>query len=111
MRIRLTAAAERDVERALAWWRRNRDKAPDALELDLAKALDLIHEQPSAGTPVSNARLSGVRRMNLPRVHYHLYYRVKPNPEPTLYLMAFRHTSRRSVFVREPVPAYYDYAA
>ena len=39
-----------------------------------------------------NARLTGVRRVHLARVHYHLYYRV--TAEPAIEVLALWHTSR-----------------
>ena len=71
--VRFTVSAVRSIEEALEWWARNRDKAPHALAEDLEQALALISSYPQIGTRARNASVSGVRRLHLARVRYHLY--------------------------------------
>jgi plasmid stabilization system protein ParE len=88
----ISPRAERDIEAADRWWRRHRD-AVDLLLLELNKAIALIEEQPEIGHAV-RTRLSGTRRLPLPRTGYVLYYRVHPT-FPTVELLAVWHGSRR----------------
>jgi hypothetical protein len=47
-----TRRAARHVEEAGRWWRDNRTKAPDALQEELERALQLIAAQPDIGATV-----------------------------------------------------------
>ncbi len=76
LKVRFTKRAAVEVERADAWWRENRPAASDAIREDLASALELLTVQPGLGRGVENTRLAGTRRIQLDRVHYHLYFRV-----------------------------------
>ena len=58
-------------------------------------ALNLIAIQLKVGAKVKNAKLTGVRRIHLSRVHYYLYYRIKRTP-PSIEVLALWHTSRGS---------------
>lgn len=89
--IAFSARAQREIERAAEWWLENRDKAPKALEEDLAKALDLIVHAPNLGMLVPS-RTRFLRRILLPRVRYYLYYR---DTAPGVEVVAFWHASRR----------------
>ena len=53
----------------------------------------VIALQPGVGARAVNARLAGVRRVHLSRVHYHLYYRVRSDPGG-VEILALWHTSR-----------------
>ena len=55
-------------------------------------ALKIIAFHPRIGARATNAKLEDVRRVHLARVHYHLYYRV--TPEPAIEVVALWHTSR-----------------
>jgi plasmid stabilization system protein ParE len=48
-RIRISARAARQADRASAWWRQNREKAPDAFDDALDDALRLIRLNPGIG--------------------------------------------------------------
>ncbi len=89
------ARAARQVESASEWWRENRQDSPEALSDELVRTLDLIARQPGIGLPATNVRLSGVRRILLPRVRYFLFYRVAPRRQ-LVEVLAFRHTKRGS---------------
>lgn len=89
--ILISARARREIERAAEWWLENRDKAPNALEEDLANALDLILHAPNLGMLVPS-RTRFLRRILLPRVRYYLYYR---DTAPSVELLAFWHASHR----------------
>ena len=90
--VRIATSAARAIASATAWWATNRPKAPDAFVVDLENALKLIASHPGIGAKSRSTRLSDVRRAHLARVHYHLYYRV--TPEPAIEVLALWHTSR-----------------
>ena len=97
LRVQFTPSALRQVEQAARWWHDNRSKAPDALESDLASALELIATQPGVGAVARNTRLPGVRRVFLNRVGYYIYYRLHGEPPTSLQVVAFWHASRGSM--------------
>lgn len=76
LRLRFTLRAADEIERADIWWRRNRLAAPDAVRTDLDRVLATLVLQPGVGQRVVNARLAGVRRIHMDRIHHHVYYRV-----------------------------------
>jgi plasmid stabilization system protein ParE len=92
LRLRISARAATEVERADTWWRENRPSALGALREDLTAALKLLLRQPGIGVKVSNARLGGTRRLYLGRIRYFLYYRVKREEVAVLSLW---HASRK----------------
>lgn len=64
-----------------------------AVRQEIVRVFRLIALQPGVGARAKNARLPGVRRVHLSRVHYHLYYRVRSDPA-AVEILAFWHTSR-----------------
>ncbi|MCX5724773.1 MAG: type II toxin-antitoxin system RelE/ParE family toxin [Nitrospirae bacterium] len=91
--VRIVSSAARAIVEAAEWWVANRTKAPDAFAVELERALQLLASQPSIGSQARNVRLAGVRRIHLPRVHYHLYYRVISELK-TVEILALWHTKR-----------------
>jgi plasmid stabilization system protein ParE len=89
--IHITHRAAAQITRAAAWWSRNRPAAPDAVVVELECACALLAVQPYLGALARNARLSGVRRIHLAKIHHHLYYRVRVDAVDVL---ALWHTSR-----------------
>lgn len=73
----------------------NRPKAPEAFADELEKSLALVALQPSIGARSLNVKLTGVRRVHMARIHFHLYYRVVGTP-PVVEVLALWHTSRGS---------------
>lgn len=92
--IRFTRRASRQVDDAGQWWHENRSKAPTALRDELERALQLIGSQPDVGARAQNSKLTGVRRILLRRVGYHLYYRLLDTPSRSIQVVALWHTSR-----------------
>lgn len=92
-RVLIVSSAAQAILEAAEWWVTNRPKAPDALAVELERALQLLVSQPSIGAQARNVKLAGVRRIHLPRIHYHLYYRVIAEP-PTVEVLALWHTKR-----------------
>ncbi len=91
LRLRISARAAAEIERADAWWRENRLSAPGAVREDLKGAFRVLLRQPGIGLKVSGARLTGTRRLHLERIRYFVYYRVK-NDE--LAVLSVWHSSR-----------------
>lgn len=91
LRIEITDAAQSQIMAAVRWWDANRPRAPGAVFEDLDRTLDLLAFQPGVGSRARRATLSGVRRVTLSRIRYHLYYRVV---DDTLQVLAFWHSSR-----------------
>jgi plasmid stabilization system protein ParE len=91
--IHLTPDAATQIADAESWWRANRLSAPDALTDELNRTLDDLDVFPDAGQPVPDAKLRGVRRIYIKRVHYHLYFRVT-NDRRAIDILAFWHASR-----------------
>ncbi|WP_224362088.1 type II toxin-antitoxin system RelE/ParE family toxin [Hyalangium versicolor] len=93
LRLLFSRDAAREVAEALAWWSANRTAAPMALREDLRRGLELIRTQPEAGARAANARLPGVRRLNLGRVRYHLYYCISEDGS-AVEVLSLWHSSR-----------------
>jgi len=89
--VRIVSSAARAIEDAAKWWATNRPKAPDAFVVE--HSLKLIASHPEIGARALNVKLESVRRVDLARVHYHLYYRI--TAEPAVEVLALWHTSRR----------------
>jgi plasmid stabilization system protein ParE len=93
--VRVVGSAARAIAEAAAWWAANRPKAPEAFAVELERALQLIAIHPGIGAQATNKRLAGVRRVQLARVRYYLYYRVT-EPSETIEVLALWHASRGS---------------
>lgn len=91
--IRVVASAASAITEAAEWWAANRPKAPDAFSEELKRAFQLIASHPAIGARAQNVLLPDVRRIHLARVHYHLYYRTRPD-SPAIEVLALWHTSR-----------------
>ncbi len=89
--VRIKPRAALQIEKAAAWWAENRPAAPGAIKKDLLATLEVLAEQPGIGTRVEDSRNQEVRRVNLTRVRYLMYYRVKGS---YLEVVAFWHESR-----------------
>jgi plasmid stabilization system protein ParE len=71
VKVELSVEAEAQVQQIDAWWRENRQAAPDLFTNELDQALLALE-----GTPALGARYEPkprVRRLLLKRTHYHLY--------------------------------------
>jgi plasmid stabilization system protein ParE len=76
-RLRITARAAAEIERADAWWRKNRLSAPAAVREDLKSTFEVLLLQPGIGERVLNAKLLGTRSLQIDRIGYDVYYRVQ----------------------------------
>ena len=72
----MTKRAANQIDAADRWWEDNRAAVPNAIRDDLAAVIERLAELPHSGSRVIGSRHPGDRRIVLPRVGYHLYYRV-----------------------------------
>jgi plasmid stabilization system protein ParE len=79
--IEVSELADRQIQEADLWWRKNRQKAPNAIREELERVGGLIAFRPHIGARATNVKLAGVRRLHMERIHYDLYYRVVGSPE------------------------------
>lgn len=93
--IVVTASAAAAIREAEEWWSANRLSGSTPLADEFERAFDLIASHPAVGARALNVRLSGVRRVHLSRIRYHLYYRLSPAGD-CIDVLAFWHTSRDS---------------
>lgn len=91
LRIEITDDARSQIVAAAAWWTENRPAAPGAIVEELDQIMNLLASQPGLGAKARETRLSGVRRVLLSRIHYHVYYRAT---DDSLQILAFWHASR-----------------
>ncbi len=76
VRLRISARAVAEIERADAWWRENRQSAPGALRQELKAAFELLLQQPGIGSRIISDRVTATRRLHLERIGYFVYYRL-----------------------------------
>jgi plasmid stabilization system protein ParE len=91
LRVRITARAASQIERAAAWWRKNRLAAPEAVREDLKSTLAVLVLQPGIGERVENAKLEGTRSLQIDRISYDIYYRAQGDE---LVVLALWHSHR-----------------
>ncbi len=71
MKVELSAEAQAQVDRIDAWWRENRQAAPNLFTEELTAALRVLAETPALG--MRYAPRPSIRRLLLRRTRYHLY--------------------------------------
>ncbi|MGH7587578.1 MAG: type II toxin-antitoxin system RelE/ParE family toxin [Gemmatimonadota bacterium] len=91
--MRISPLAADQIRMAASWWIQHRDKAPDAFADDLERAVELIASLPAVGEPVPHPQVTGIRRLLLARVRYHLYYQHEADSD-TVDVLALWHTGR-----------------
>jgi plasmid stabilization system protein ParE len=91
--IKVSPRAQAQIEAAAAWWAQNRPAAPGAVRDEVARILGILSTQPGIGVTERRRRIRGLRRVNLSRIDYYIFYRVSRG---VLEILAFWHTSRGS---------------
>lgn len=95
MIVRPSKRFERQVETAIRWGQEHH-----GLTVEIVDALDALSKDlalfPDMHARAQNARTPGLRRAYLPRIGYHVYYRVDERRGVVL-LRDFRHAKRRPV--------------
>jgi plasmid stabilization system protein ParE len=79
------------MDRASAWWRKNRHKAPTAFDDDTDDGIRRIRLDPSIGQRVQLRKPA--RRLWLERIRYYIYYRENGD---IIEILAVWHGSRGS---------------
>ncbi len=92
-RVRFSNRGWAQIDRASIWWRKHRDKAPNAFDEDVDEAIDLLRVTPHTGVIV-RSRHGTVRALWLERIGYFLYYRILD--DGTVEILRFWHGSRGS---------------
>ena len=89
--VELSKRAAREIARARRWWLANREKAPAALDEELAALVEKLEANPS----IVGVRQRGGsrRRVLLKRIRYYVYFRVSED-EARVQILAFWHASR-----------------
>lgn len=85
--------ARRQFLKVLNWWIDNRPKAPDLFLCEFEVATDRLAQSPGMGSEYHRSRRAGVRRILLPRSHYHLYYEII-EAQSLIRILAVWHTAR-----------------
>jgi len=85
--------ARRQFAKEWTWWRRNRDKAPEAFDEEVTSTLEKLAGSPFDTGFAVRARRPGLRRVSMERIRYYLYYRVN---DDEIEVVAIWHASRRS---------------
>jgi plasmid stabilization system protein ParE len=91
LRVKVSARAASQIDKAAEWWAENRPAAPGAARTDIGEALALLARQPGIGTAYEGARTKGIRRLLVGRIRYFIYYRLTPE---TLEVLTVWHMSR-----------------
>jgi plasmid stabilization system protein ParE len=92
-RVELSPEALGHAQHIRAWWRENREAAPDLFVDELAQALQKLERFPQLGPAYSRAEIEGMRRILLPQSRYHAYYTVVEDPD-TVRVHAIWHIAR-----------------
>ena len=93
LEIEVTPRALAHLKRAAKWWRENRFAAPEAVAEDFEASAKLLAIEPGIGTRTKSTKYPELRRLQLDRVHHHIYYHVKGSK---LVVLAFWGSHRKS---------------
>lgn len=75
----LAREAVAQSQRIDSWWRENRPAAPELFAAELADALRLLEQSPQAGRRYRKAPAPSIRRLQLRRSRFHVYYAYDAN--------------------------------
>ena len=89
MKFVVTPRARRQIERAQAWWRENRDKSPALFVEELAQAERQLTTLPESGELWRIRKKRTIRRWLLPKTGQHLYYTYDRHRDEVLVLAAW----------------------
>jgi plasmid stabilization system protein ParE len=75
VRIRVSARAQREADRADAWWRANRPDTADLFTHELLRVLALLRDNPNLGALYDAEHFEGpVRRILMKKTKCHVYH-------------------------------------
>ncbi len=92
-RLEVAPRARAQIQTIAAWWRANRQAAPDLFARELAEALEGLTVRPTAGAPYAERRGITIRRLLLKRSRYHVYFSWEEEAR-TVRVRAMWHASR-----------------
>jgi len=95
MKVILAPQAEAQLRFRQQWWRKNRPKAPERFEQEVAHALHEIADHPGSFPIYSEKQGRTVRRYLLTRTRCHLYFEVMPT-KGEVWILAAWGAVRRS---------------
>ena len=93
-RLEYAPGVDAQIESALRWWVKHRDKAPGLLVREIERALALIAATPEIGQRAKTSQFGRLHRMLLPKTKYHVYYRVLES-DAVVHLVLFRQAQKR----------------
>lgn len=97
-RLRVSAAAEEELQAAVAWYEEQRPGLGKEFFAEVGRVLSLILRNPAMGSPVPRVRAEyGTRRVPLRRFPYFVMYRKR---EDAIYVVAFAHARRKPGYWR-----------
>lgn len=99
--LKYALQASEDIRVARAWWKKNRDKAPQLLRDELKRAFALLKAQPFVGERAVDDAAAGLRRFYLKGTRYFVYYEVHDDDVEVLRLW---HASRGEQPELRPLP-------
>jgi len=79
--VEISHLAAQHIRELEIWWRWNRSAAPNAVRIELERALSLITLHPYTGPRALDVELEDVRRIHLARLWHFLYYRIHEAPD------------------------------
>ncbi|HEV3191102.1 MAG TPA: type II toxin-antitoxin system RelE/ParE family toxin [Polyangiaceae bacterium] len=77
MRVRFAPRALSEAERLKSWWQKNRPKAPDLFDEEMAIVIEQIGAAPALGAIYPSNFGRTVRRLVMPKTNNHVYYLVR----------------------------------
>ncbi len=79
LQVITSVEADQQIVDLGSWWRENRTAAPDLFKNNLERALEVLIETPMIGVPYERKGIPGLRRYQIRKTPYHIYY--VPDPE------------------------------
>ena len=89
--VEVTPRALAQLEHAAQWWGINRPAAPEAIASDFEAATRLLALQPGIGERSASRKYPELRRLQLDRVRYDIYYHALRGK---VVILAFWHSNR-----------------
>ena len=93
-RVRALRAAERQIERADAWWGEHRREAPHLFADELAAAVDVLETSPRIVQLAGYPHRDDVRAYTLPASKYRVFFVVSED-DRTVTILRVRHARKR----------------
>lgn len=89
MKVKFTPRAEMRVQKAHAWWRKNRPDTSELLADELTQAVRDLETVPYLGTPRPTERRPLLKRLLLEKTKCHLYFEIDEQKDEIRILMVW----------------------